>query len=190
MRAQLAKTGAGALMALTMLAGCAVHQGTTGQAPTTQPAGYEEHNTADIAFAQQMIPIAQRAVALSDALLAKPDVDRDVADMANSVKSIDGPEIPQLQAWLNDWGNPPDAKAGDVTVLATDPSIADVTNADTATAARLFLQQMIANRQQAMELSKTESGQGEYRATVALAEANEATQKRQISTMKNLLSTR
>jgi uncharacterized protein (DUF305 family) len=110
--------------------------------------------------------------------------------MANSVKSIDGPEIPQLQAWLNDWGNPPDAKAGDVTVLATDPSIADVTNADTATAARLFLQQMIANRQQAMELSKTESGQGEYRATVALAEANEATQKRQISTMKNLLSTR
>ncbi len=46
---------------------------------------------------------------------------------------------------------------------------------------------MIANRERALALSKTEVDKGTYRATVAVAGGGEATQERQITTMKTLL---
>ncbi len=79
-------------------------QAATPQASPTQPPGYEEHNDADVSFAQQMIPLEQQAVAMSEALLAKPGVDRDVSDIARAIHENDRPEVVQLQQWLKDWG--------------------------------------------------------------------------------------
>jgi uncharacterized protein (DUF305 family) len=185
-----AKTTAGALMALGVLAGCSVHQAATEQAPQARPPGYEEHNDADIAFAQQMIPLEQQAVALSDALLAKHGINPDVADMARAIQQNDRPEITQLQGWLKDWGAPgPGGAQGGTAELASGDDIAALRAADPAQAGRLFLEQMIANREHTLALSKTEVDDGTYRATVAAAGGNESTQERQISTMKSLLGT-
>ncbi|MBB3752281.1 uncharacterized protein (DUF305 family) [Mycolicibacterium sp. BK634] len=187
MSKQLAKAGAGALIAFSVLAGCSLRTATTSQqAPPAQPVGYEEHNDADVAFVQQLIPLERQAVALSDALLAKPGVDRGVADIATAIQENDRPEIAQLQGWLNDWGAPAAVKDG-ATELATHQSAADLQAADPSRAAKLYLEQMIANRERTLALSKTEVDHGTYRATVAAAGGNEATQERQISTMKTLL---
>ncbi len=182
---QFAKTGVGALIALGVLAGCSLQNTATSQAPQARPA-YEEHNDADVAFVQQLIPLEQHAVALSDALLAKPGVDRDVTDMASAIQQNDRPEIAQLQGWLKEWGVPAGPQVG-AAELASGQDAAALKAADPGQAARLFLEQMIANRERTLALSKTEVDNGTYRATVAAAGGNEATQERQISTMKTLL---
>jgi uncharacterized protein (DUF305 family) len=186
---QWAKTSAGAVVAMGVLAGCSIQQAATDHLTPARPPGYESHNTADVTFAQQMIPLQKRAIAVSDALLAKPDVNPDVTDLATSIKSIDRSEITQMRGWLSGWGNPPGAAAdGSVTALASGPSPAEITSADAGQAAKLFLTTMIANRERALAFSETEIDDGEYRATVALARANRVTQQRQITTMKSLLT--
>ncbi|WP_036345670.1 DUF305 domain-containing protein [Mycolicibacterium aromaticivorans] len=183
MRRQFVTTSAGALLAFGVLAGCSPQQAATPQASPTQPPGYEEHNDADVSFAQQMIPLEQQAVAMSEALLAKPGVDRDVSDIARAIHENDRPEVVQLQQWLKDWGAPAPGAAEQASGTHT----AAIQDAEPALAARLYLEQMIANRERALALSKTEVDKGTYRATVAVAGGGEATQERQITTMKTLL---
>jgi uncharacterized protein (DUF305 family) len=183
---QFAKTSAGALMALGLLAGCSLHNAATEQAAPTRPPGYEEHNDADIAFAQRMIPLEQQAVALSDALLAKQGVNSDVADIAGAIRQNDRPEIAQLQGWLKEWNAPAGPQAG-AAELASGPNITSIKAADPGQAGQIYLEQMIANREHTLALSKSEVDDGTYRATVAAAAGNQATQERQISTMKTLL---
>ncbi|MCV7347915.1 DUF305 domain-containing protein [Mycolicibacterium rhodesiae] len=183
MRRQFVKTSAGVLLAFGVLAGCSLQQAATPQAGPTQPAGYEEHNDADVAFAQQMIPLEQRAVAMSEALLAKPGVDRDVSDIARAIHENDRPEVVQLQQWLKDWG----AAAPGAAEQASGTHAAAIQDAEPVQAARLYLEQMIANHERTLALSKTEVDKGTYRATVAVAGGGEATLERQITTMKTLL---
>ena len=186
---QFATISAAALLAFGALAGCSLQKTPPAQQPAAvQPAGYEEHNDADVAYAQRMIPLQQQAVALSEALLAKPGVDPDVAGIASAIAEGDRPEIAQLQGWLREWGVPGGDRAqGDVAALASERYTADITAADPGQAAKLFLTRMLTNREQTLALSETEIDDGIYRATVAAAGGNQATQQRQISTMRTLL---
>jgi len=65
------------------------------------------HNQPDVTFAQQMIPHHQQAIEMSDILLAKQGIDPRVVDLANKIKSAQGPEIQQMQAWLTQWQQQP-----------------------------------------------------------------------------------
>ena len=55
-------------------------------------------------FAAMMVPHHAQAVEMSDLLLAKPDVDPTVADLATRIKSAQAPEIAQMNGWLAGWG--------------------------------------------------------------------------------------
>lgn len=186
---QVLKTGAGAVIALSVLAGCSLHQAANDQVSPAHPPGYEAHNSADVTYAQRMIPLQQRAITLSDVLLAKRDVDSYVTDVATAIKRNDGSEIAQMQGWLKGWGGQQPATAGDdIATLGADQALADLKSADDGAAAQIFLRQMIANRQQALALSKTEIDDGQYRATIAVARGNQVTEQRQITTMQSLLT--
>lgn len=50
----------------------------------------EEHNDADVMFAQMMIPHHQQAVEMSETLLAKDDIPQNVADFAQGVIDAQG----------------------------------------------------------------------------------------------------
>ena len=41
---------------------------------------------------------------MSDMLLGKQGVDPEVVSLANEIKNAQGPEIEQMQGWLQDWG--------------------------------------------------------------------------------------
>ena len=45
---------------------------------------------------------------MSDIVLAKDGVDPRVVELAETIKTAQGPEIKQLQGWLEDWGVDPD----------------------------------------------------------------------------------
>ena len=113
-------TGAGAIAALAIAAGCSSnnnaggeHQTSHTSAPATATASgtttpsSDAHNDADVMFAQHMIPHHQQAIEMSDMVLGKQGIDPKVTELANQIKAAQGPEIQQMQGWLTQWGNPP-----------------------------------------------------------------------------------
>jgi uncharacterized protein (DUF305 family) len=75
---------------------------------TDAPAGAAisaEHDQADIAFAQGMIPHHQQAVEMSGLATDRAGSD-DVRRLAGEIEQAQGPEIAQMQAFLTAWGAP------------------------------------------------------------------------------------
>lgn len=102
---------AAVLAAASVVAACSdsgTNQETTSRAPTqsVSAAPAESHNHADVMFAHHMIPHHQQAVEMSDMILEKQGIDSRVADMARQIKDAQGPEIEQMQGWLDQWGMP------------------------------------------------------------------------------------
>ena len=57
-------------------------------------------------FAQMMIPHHEQALEMSAIVLAKDGLDPEVAKLAEEIQAAQGPEIEQLEAWLDEWGVP------------------------------------------------------------------------------------
>ncbi len=57
-------------------------------------------------FAQMMLPHHSQAIEMSDMLLDKQDIPADVTALAEQIKAAQGPEIAQLESWLEQWGEP------------------------------------------------------------------------------------
>ena len=106
-------TGVAALAAVAAIGACsnsATKEATSSAAPSTaqssSAAPAVAHNQADMMFARMMIPHHQQAVQMSDMILAKQGIDPRVVDLAKQIKAAQGPEIDQMQGWLNQWGMP------------------------------------------------------------------------------------
>jgi uncharacterized protein (DUF305 family) len=209
--------GAIAVAGLVITAGCSnssdsgvEHQtghstsaGATAAATTTAPAG-QEHNDADVMFAQHMIPHHQQAIEMSDMLLAKQGVDPRVTELANQIKAAQGPEIQQMQRWLDGWGNPslPPMPSGDMDMpghgdmpgmsggmgMMSEEDMTALQNAQGVDAGRPFLTQMIAHHQGAITMAQNEIRDGEYPAAVEMARQIVISQQKEIDTMNGILA--
>jgi uncharacterized protein (DUF305 family) len=217
--------GAGAAVALVVSAGCSSSndsgsEHTSGQmtsasataAPTTAQAA-DAHNDADVMFATHMIPHHQQAVEMSDMVLAKQGIDPGVTELAKQIKAAQGPEIQQMQEWLNQWGNPPmpSMPAGDMPGhgnmpmpsgsmpsmsgmpgmqgMMSDADMSALQNAQGVEASKLFLTQMITHHEGAITMAQTEIKDGQYPAAVELARSIVTAQQKEIDTMKGILAT-
>jgi uncharacterized protein (DUF305 family) len=195
--------GVGALAALAISTGCsssndaehpAGHNPSASMtaAPTTAAAA-QAHNDADVMFAQHMIPHHQQAVEMSDLVLGKQGIDPRVTQLATQIKAAQGPEIQQMQGWLDMWGVAPmPSMAGhDMPGMQGMMSPADMTalqSAQGVEASKLFLMQMIAHHEGAITMAQTEIKDGQYPAAVALAHAIVTTQQQEIDTMKAIVA--
>jgi uncharacterized protein (DUF305 family) len=202
--------GAGAVTVLVISAACTNsdtgRENSAGQttsataaAPATTPAAdTDAHNNADVWFVRHMIPYHQQAIELSDIVSAKQGIDSRVMDLANKIRTTQGPQIQQMQDWLNHWGNPPmpETAPGDVQMPAqssmpgilSERELDALRQANSADANTLFLTQMIAHHQGAISLAQTEIEEGQYPAAVAMARSIASTQQQEIDTMKRILS--
>lgn len=181
------------------------------QTSSVAPASTQNH--ADMMFARHMIPHHQQAIEMSDIILAKPGIDPRVVDMANQIKAAQGPEIAQMQGWLDQWGMPgmngmpgnmphhggmnhepmmpgmdgmPGMAGMDGMVSPQDMQA--LKNAQGVEASRLFLTHMIAHHEGAITMSEDAIANAQYPETVALAESIVTNQKQEIETMKQILS--
>ena len=226
MRKRTLLTSAGALTALVIAAGCSdnnaggEHQTSHTTTPATASAsasatpspGAQAHNQADVMFAQHMIPHHQQAIEMSDMLLTKQGIDPRVTELAKQIKAAQGPEIEQMQGWLNQWGNPPmpPMPSGDMsghgdmpgmsgmpsmsgtpgmTGMMSDEDMTALQNAQGVEASKLFLTQMITHHEGAITMAQTEIKDGQYPAAVELARAIVSAQQNEIDTMKGMLAT-
>lgn len=177
---------------------------------TTQTA--QAHNNADMMFAQHMIPHHQQAIEMSDMLLAKQGIDPRVIELVNQIKAAQGPEIEQMQGWLKQWGSPqmpmPSGGMpghGDMPVtsgnmpgmsgmpgmagMMSDEDMAALHNAQGVEASKLFLTQMIAHHEGAIIMAQKEIKDGQYPASIELAQSIVTSQQTEIETMKGILAT-
>ena len=166
------------------------------------------HNDADVMFAQMMLPHHSQAIEMSDMLLAKQDIPADVTALAEQIKAAQGPEIEQLESWLGQWGEPtempetghdmPGMDEGmdggmegmeGMEGMMSEEDMQALSEAQGADAARLFLEQMIAHHEGAVDMAQTEIEDGQFPDAVEMARTIVDTQQQEIETMRELLST-
>ena len=188
-----------ALAAALVLAGCSTGTGdtmpgmdhstsATSSTPTADAVG--GHNSADTTFAQMMTPHHEQAVEMSDIMLAKTGMDPKIETLAQDIKAAQGPEIQKMTDWLTGWSEPT-SMAGNhgMDGMMTDSDLNKLKSAQGTDASKLFLTQMIAHHEGAVEMARTEVTDGKNADAVALAQEIVSSQEAEIKDMQDLLAT-
>lgn len=210
-------------MALLTLTACGNSGNQAGSGTTTavsssvssSPASTQAHNDHDVMFAQHMIAHHQQAIQMSDMILGKQGIDPRVVDLANQIKAAQGPEIQQMQTWLNQWGQPttPGAMSPSSTMpgmpshsgmpgmpsnsgmpgmpamggMMSEQDMQALQNAQGVDASKLFLTQMIQHHQGAIAMAQNEIKSGQYSPATAMAQSIVTSQQKEITTMQTIL---
>ncbi|WP_343319312.1 DUF305 domain-containing protein [Arthrobacter sp. TMP15] len=188
-----------ALAAVITLSGCStstdagsmkgMDHGSSAMHTTQTQAIGAGHNAADAMFAQMMLPHHSQAVEMSDIMLAKPGMDAKIIALAKEIKAAQAPEINTMTNYLSAWGEP--------TTMTSDHAMAGMmTSADLDKlkaaqgneAARMFLVQMTAHHEGALEMAKTEVTSGKNADAITLATSIVSSQETEINDMKQLLA--
>ena len=195
MNIRTAATAALDLSAALVLAGCST--GTEDDSMPGMDHGSSEQaadaNDADVMFASMMIVHHEQAIEMSDIVLAKDGVHPEVVELAEAIKTAQGPEIEQLQGWLDDWGVDPEEQQmggmdhGDG--MMTEDDLTALESADGAEASRLFLEQMIVHHEGAVEMAQAQVEDGSNPDAVELAQTIIDAQTTEIQEMQDLLAT-
>lgn len=167
-----------------------------GTTSAAAPSASQEHNQADISFAQGMIPHHQGAVEmaeLAETRAASPEVKQLAANIAQAQE----PEIEQLRGFLEAWGA---EESGGMTGMdhggmsgmpgmMSDQQMQQLEDATGAQFDRLFLQMMTMHHEGAVQMARTELADGANPQAKALAQKIIDDQTREIEQMRQLLST-
>lgn len=163
-------------------------------APASSAAASAEFNDADTMFAQMMIPHHSQAVEMSEIMLKKEGIPAPVTDLATKIKAAQGPEIEKMTGWLESWGQPmqvPTDMSSDHSMsgMMSEDDLAQLEAAQGTEAGKLFLSQMIAHHEGAIEMAKTETADGKNTDAVQLSKDIVSAQETEIQEMKDLLAT-
>jgi uncharacterized protein (DUF305 family) len=176
-------------------------------ATTGSGAVSEEHNDADVMFAQMMIPHHQQAVEMSDMMLAKDGISPEITELATKIKDAQGPEIETMASWLEAWGEPMEPEGGmgghdmgsmgsgsdegsmgSMEGMMSEDQMSELGSAEGAEASRMFLESMTAHHEGAIDMAQTEVDNGENPEAIELAEIIASIQQAEIDQMKELLA--
>jgi uncharacterized protein (DUF305 family) len=155
-------------------------------------------------FAKAMIPHHQQAIEMSDMVLSKQGIDGEIVSLANQIKDAQGPEIEQMQGWLQDWrvastpssgtgmpghdmGDMPGMGGGGHGMMS-EADMADLQNAQGPDAGRLFLTLMIEHHEGAITMAQKEIDNGAFPAAVDMARNIVSSQQQEIATMREILN--
>ncbi|WP_241974639.1 DUF305 domain-containing protein [Cryobacterium mannosilyticum] len=179
-------------LTLTACSGATSGSGPTSGQSSTADASAATFSTADIEFAQMMIPHHEQAVEMSEGMLAKHGVDPRVTKLATTIKAAQAPEIVRLKSWLTDWNATADSMSGmdhSNDGMMSDADMMTLDNADGADADRIFLEQMVMHHEGAIAMARTELDKGTNADARELASAIVSSQTEEIAVMTSLLAT-
>lgn len=190
----LSATAATVMIALT---GCSTptdHGTMTGMehsSPGSSPAADSaaSHNAADTMFAQMMIPHHAQAIEMSEIMLAKTGLDAKTTVLVRDIKAAQGPEIKKMESWLTAWDEPTTVSGSHaMSGMLSDEELEKLEAATGTEATRLFLTQMIAHHDGAVQMAADAVADGKNAEVIALARDIVSAQDAEIATMKDMLA--
>ncbi|MDT0613646.1 DUF305 domain-containing protein [Streptomyces lancefieldiae] len=184
-------------------AGSAGHGGHTATASASAsaspsasaPASQGQHNAADVAFAQGMIPHHRQAVVMADLAPGRAQ-SAEVKKLAADIKKAQDPEIRTLSGWLSSWGEEVPAEGamdhsmhgmGGMGGMMTDAEMSELENASGKAFDTAFMEMMIKHHEGAVEMAKTEQADGAYGPATKMAGEIVTSQSAEIEQMNQLL---
>ncbi len=186
---------AGAVAAL-LLAGCSSDSdghspmGMDRETSTSEIPASADFNAADVAFAQGMIPHHEQAVEMAEAAASRAE-SPEVEDLATRIEAAQGPEIEQMQGWLDDWGQDDDGGRpggmGSMPGMMGDDDMGQMMDMSGVDFDEMFLEGMIRHHEGAIEMATDELADGENDEALALAEQIIDAQEAEITEMQALL---
>lgn len=199
----LVSTTFAALGVGALLAGCGGGDGgpTAATGGTTGTQQQAQHNDADLAFAQQMIPHHTEALEMA-ALTQGRTTNPKVLDLAKRVQDTQNPEIQQLTAWVDKWGATPSTPSSEsmpgtghgsghgeaMPGAMSGADMAELEKAKGNAFDRMWLDMMIKHHEGAIEMARTELSQGVNSDAKSLAQQIIDGQQAEITEMRGLLS--
>lgn len=190
-------TSAAALSAIIALAGCSTAGSSGSSMPgmdhstmgSSSASAAANHNGSDTMFIQGMIPHHAQAVEMSDIILKKQGIDARITALATKIKAAQAPGIEKMTGWLKEWNEPTQAAGGhSMTGMMSGGDLASLNAAQGTDATRLFLRQMIAHHEGAVEMANAEVRSGQNADTVQLGEDIAGSQTVEIQEMKDLVA--
>lgn len=138
-------------------------------------------------FTAMMIPHHEQAIEMADLVLAKDDIDPEVAALAERIKAAQAPEIEQMTQWLDDWGVTEMPSSMGHGGMMGDGDMEALEQASGPEAQRLFLEGMIVHHEGAIDMAEDELAGGENPDARQLASSIIESQSAEIAEMRELL---
>ena len=182
----------GALATTLTLAGCSMEGMDMGGGSSPSSSSSSESasaNNADITFATQMVVHHKQAVEMAQVVLDKSGIDPRVTKMAQNIKDAQGPEIDTMNGWLDSWGASGSMDGMDMGGTMSGADMAALEAASGSEANKLFLEQMTAHHEGAIDMAKTQVQTGQNVDAIALAQKIIDDQTAEIASMKDILDT-
>ena len=189
------------LRVVAMLAAAAITLSGCGGA--SQAGGTDEHNAADVEFAQEMIPHHQQAVMMAE-MVQRRGASGHLEDLAERIETAQEAEIDLMAGMLDAWGedaawrghmrNPSrmhgwarDRGDGWGPMMMGRRPYGNLMRARQFGFERMWLTMMIAHHRVALRMTATEQAEGRSPDLVALAARMESVQRAEIAEMREML---
>ncbi|WP_060178691.1 DUF305 domain-containing protein [Streptomyces sp. IMTB 1903] len=175
--------------------GGAAHNGLDAASPSASaPAQQGDHNGADVAFAQGMIPHHRQAVDMAG-LAATRAESAEVKKLAEEIKKAQDPEIKTLSGWLTAWGEqvpaggsgPAGHEGHDMSGMMTAEEMKQLHSASGKAFDTAFLTMMVKHHEGAVTMARTEQADGTHQGAEDMAGQIITSQSAEIARMKALL---
>lgn len=190
----LVRTTVVGLLFVTFMAGCGAGSANDDHVVGK---GAARHNSADVAFATQMIPHHAQAAAMVNLTLGR-NLDPALAVTAEKMLTSQSAEVTKMSGWLQDWGKPvPRTMIDHVGHAMGDTSMPGalkaaefhrLKKAKGAEFERAWLQAMIAHHEGAIRMAKAEQSTGANPAAKRLASEMIRTQRAELQQLRGYLS--
>ncbi len=163
--------------------------GTAPSSPNTK------FNTADVAFAQGMVPHHQQAVEMANmALDPTVGASDQVRKLATGIKGAQDPEIKMMTGWLTTWGQPMQMDTSMTQTMSSTQGMMSTQEMDSLRSVKgaafdtMWLEMMIRHHQGAISTAQTVKTTGSNSDVLTLADQVIAGQQAEISVMQALLA--
>jgi uncharacterized protein (DUF305 family) len=184
---------------LIVLAACGGQSTPERTGPTGTSPGHDsrsaEHNAADVAFAQGMIPHHRQAVDMT-AMVPSRSTNPDLLVMATHISSDQQAEILTMKGLLGQWGvqdassheNPDDHSGMHIAGMVDGATLTRLQSLSGPSFDALWMTSMIGHHQGAIAMARNEIDQGRSADAIKLATIMISAQQREIAQMNHLLS--
>ncbi|MET9227371.1 DUF305 domain-containing protein [Lentzea sp. NPDC003310] len=148
------------------------------------------HNSADVAFAQGMVPHHEQALEMSDLVTSRTDNPR-VVDLAKRIADAQKPEIDRMNGWLKAWNAPVQASTPHGSHGHTEShgmvDLGNLADLEGTEFDRQWLSLMIQHHRGAVDMAQKHLSAGTDPETRKLAQDVVSHQEKEIAEMESLL---